>query len=314
MPLIGINQPRGQNKESTLDKILKGFQIAQAALGTGLAIPKFLQDKEEFQTLSGIREKEANARIKGAEESRAFRESMLSSQEQGRKDAQKFKQEEADKSRLFQEKMELGQQDFQKGILAQRQAFDEKLLNITNTRKQLEEEEKKLKEVGERMVPALNQPAKSKKDAENINKALIGYKNVIDPLNKLIAEREARGGTMNPTTRSNARAVAVDIALTLKGPEFANLGVLTGPDLDLLLKQMPNDPLEFAQSTLLGFDDPITGKMKTLRNTLNTKMRNRLEVLGLEVPDGMFAGSETSVKGMSAEQLLKEAKAAGTTQ
>lgn len=47
MALIGVNQPRAQQKETTMDKILKGVGIARGLLGTGLAIPKFIQEQRE---------------------------------------------------------------------------------------------------------------------------------------------------------------------------------------------------------------------------------------------------------------------------
>ena len=47
MPLIGINQPaRKQRGPSALEKIALAFDIAGKALGTGLAVPKFLQDRK----------------------------------------------------------------------------------------------------------------------------------------------------------------------------------------------------------------------------------------------------------------------------
>ena len=50
MALVGINQPGSEpQKESNLDKVLKGIQVAQGLMGTALAIPKFMQDREEFK-------------------------------------------------------------------------------------------------------------------------------------------------------------------------------------------------------------------------------------------------------------------------
>lgn len=56
MALIGIN-PVGNEpqKESGLDKVLKGVQIAQGLMGTGLAIPKFLQERSEFRQMQDLR-------------------------------------------------------------------------------------------------------------------------------------------------------------------------------------------------------------------------------------------------------------------
>jgi hypothetical protein len=53
MALIGIN-PVGHppQRESTLDKIVKGVTIAQGLMGTALAIPKFMQERNEFKALS----------------------------------------------------------------------------------------------------------------------------------------------------------------------------------------------------------------------------------------------------------------------
>lgn len=55
MALVGINTTRPRQKESTLDKIAKAVGIAQGVLGTGLAIPKFLQDRKEFKETSALR-------------------------------------------------------------------------------------------------------------------------------------------------------------------------------------------------------------------------------------------------------------------
>lgn len=43
MALIGINPARARQKESTLDKILKGVKIAEGVLGTALEIPESIQ-------------------------------------------------------------------------------------------------------------------------------------------------------------------------------------------------------------------------------------------------------------------------------
>lgn len=60
MALIGINQPSAEpQKDSGLDKVLKGIQIAQGLMGTALAIPKFMQDREEFKSISGQRAAQA---------------------------------------------------------------------------------------------------------------------------------------------------------------------------------------------------------------------------------------------------------------
>lgn len=47
MALVGINPVRGRNKPSKLEKIAQGVSIASNVLGTALAVPRFLQDREQ---------------------------------------------------------------------------------------------------------------------------------------------------------------------------------------------------------------------------------------------------------------------------
>lgn len=72
MALIGINPTQREQKESTLDKILKGVQIAQGVMGTAIAIPEFLQKRELNKAQiesekTGITQRASEIALKGRE-------------------------------------------------------------------------------------------------------------------------------------------------------------------------------------------------------------------------------------------------------
>lgn len=60
MALVGINPVQREQKESTLDKILKGVQIAQGVMGTAIAIPEFLQKRDITNKEIGIKQQLAD--------------------------------------------------------------------------------------------------------------------------------------------------------------------------------------------------------------------------------------------------------------
>lgn len=72
MALIGINQYQNDTpQDSTLDKVFKGVQIAQGVMGAALAIPKYIQDRNEFKARKAYMESQT-ANAPTAEERKAI--------------------------------------------------------------------------------------------------------------------------------------------------------------------------------------------------------------------------------------------------
>ena len=113
------------------------------------------------------------------------------------------------------------------------------------------------------------------KEAKNLIGVADNIKKNIDDMVNL---RESQGGfeVLNRGAVSRGQIISVDTLLQIK--ELAKLGVLNGPDLDLIKKMIPEDPLEFS---LTGTTAKNLGTVKDLiQRRLDTFLRAR----GLQGP------------------------------
>ena len=80
-------------------------------------------------------------------------------------------------------------------------------------------------------------------DARTMRSASIEAKEMIKQLKDLIAYRNKHGAEIFPSKVSKVgKSKATQVALKLKSKAFLNLGVLAGPDLDLIDDIIPRDP------------------------------------------------------------------------
>lgn len=356
MALIGINQYQNDTpKDSTLDKIFKGVQIAQGVMGTALIIPKFLQDRKEFQSTSAYRSAQANKF--GAEQKQI--EADMAPPTQGQiddlkrlgvpmssvrnaKDANDWiqKYSETPGQKLERENRGLTLDLAVKNSLRSDRTESRAVENTIYSRSKDEEEKakKERERLDELSIPSLgNQTAKTAIEARDMRNAIGTTKTVLNDLDALIEQREelgkqgllsgsVGGGTVNPGLNKLAATKAASIALSLKNPEFYNLGVLAGPDVGFIEKGIPKNPLAPSVINAAGGVDPILGAMKQTRQWLVDRMTNGFNAKGVSIPKDYFdkqggvgqsnqinqdvnvpAGGDTSelYKAMKARGLIK---------
>lgn len=95
-----------------------------------------------------------------------------------------------------------------------------------------------------------------------------------------------------------------DLQLIYKGPAFAQLGVLAGPDMKILdqILEDPGSISNLAQSLKSGNNDNVIGRFKQAQDRVNAGFRAKTESLGLVqpglvTPQGLTAGALLPPKG-----------------
>ena len=95
-------------------------------------------------------------------------------------------------------------------------------------------------------------------DARKMREAKAGSDAIIKQLKALIAYREKHGyEILNRKVVDDGVSLATTVALELKSEPFFNLGVLTGPDLELIEATMPLDPTEASFSVISRYQSVI---------------------------------------------------------
>jgi hypothetical protein len=103
--------------------------------------------------------------------------------------------------------------------------------------------------------------------------------------------------------KAKMESLLSDMALTYKGPEFAALGVLAGPDMDILLKTM-GDP-----TTLGGLTANIQkAKLNQFRDILLAGYNKKLDTRGFNpiTPEQISAFGGSSKPKKSRAQLARD--------
>jgi len=122
---------------------------------------------------------------------------------------------------------------------------------LTAQRQFQEEQGLSKKEKDARTVQGYIGLAPDPTDARKMREAKAGSDAIIKQLDALIAFREKHGFEMlNRKVVDAGISLATTVALELKSEPFFNLGVLTGPDLDLIESTMPLDPTEASFSVI----------------------------------------------------------------
>lgn len=122
---------------------------------------------------------------------------------------------------------------------------------LTAQRQFQEEQGLSKKEKDARTVQGYIGLAPDPTDARKMREAKAGSDAIIKQLKALIAFREKHGFEMlNRKVVDEGVSLATTVALELKSEPFFNLGVLTGPDLDLIESTMPLDPTEASFSVI----------------------------------------------------------------
>lgn len=304
MAILGVNPVSPRPKKDKLDKIAQGFGIASQVLGTTFDIANFFQNKKQAQAAGeradrdlDIQEKgltqridptkqeidqltlEEKRRVGGAPDqatSGMFR-SLFPGQSlpatQGL--AESLIKSRQDKS-FITDPQRVSMETQTKGL-----AFREK-----DEQRKADKEEQRKQQL---LIPGLNQSVFDPKEARDIRQAMGITTSVLNNIDSLIKQREELsdeigGGTLDPAKRKAAISKMRQIQLDVKGPEYANLGVLAGPDMTIVEDLAPTNPLAKSVIKGLGLDDPIMAQLKELRSFITNKINTSLTARGLNVP------------------------------
>lgn len=147
--------------------------------------------------------------------------------------------------------------------------------------KEAEKEEKRAEKLRKRTVPGLGIAA-TEKDATDLKKAKVVKANMIQLIDDMVALREEKGAEVfDREAVSEGKSLAKDLMLQYK--ELAELGAITGPDMEILQSIVPDDPLEYSAASLVG-QDPIMTKLKNLKQQTLKKYDQTLKAK-LEEPE-----------------------------
>ncbi len=138
--------------------------------------------------------------------------------------------------------------------------------------------------------------------------------NVIEKLlDDLITKYDKEGVTVVPgEVQADMESTVTDIQMELK--ELNNLGVLAGPDMGLLLSQLP-DPtsmgaaLKKGVGTLFGKGDPIGSKFNTFKNNLKRKLNSKMGSYGFQRKSTQQKSTKPSKLSDAEWKELKELEA-----
>ena len=120
-----------------------------------------------------------------------------------------------------------------------------------------------------------------KAEIGTFKKAIFQSAKLRPKLNEIINLIETEGNQVFGAKSDILRGKLKDIQLDVKGPEMAALGVLAGPDVEILT-DVTGDPTSFINALFsLGDTNPALSKMKSLRATLNRNEVTQGSQLGL---------------------------------
>lgn len=127
------------------------------------------------------------------------------------------------------------------------------------------------KEERELSVPGYLGFAPTKKEAEQARAAVSDGEALMGLLDDLIEQREKYGLALtSPTARRLGQGLAKDAQLLFKGDAFAALGVLAGPDMDIINAVIPEDPAAFSY----GVKEQYQAVKERVERRLNIKLKS----------------------------------------
>jgi hypothetical protein len=122
----------------------------------------------------------------------------------------------------------------------------------------------------ERYVPEAGGNARTVDEAKELRSATSEAASLNRLLDKAANIAEGKDGSkLSPEDRKRAAALGREIQLILKSPAFLKLGILTGPDLELLEQISPSNPAEIFQVGNAGMYRDIASRTQ---NSLRDRM------------------------------------------
>lgn len=282
MALIGINQYQNDTpKDSTLDKIFKGVQIAQSVMGTALVIPKFLQERDEFKMRQADNESTRDYRKaqvgKFGAEQRQIEADMAPPSEQELADAKKVgapisslrtsKDARDWISKFTPTPGQIEDRNYKNQMLgfagktAERAGRTEERAVENTTYQRIKDDEEKAKkeqeEFEEKYVPGIG-IAYTTQDAKDVKAGAEEREKFDRKLGEMIDLRKKYGFEVaDRAAVARGKALSNDLLLIYKN--MAKLGILSKSDETIVNSIIPKDPLGFG-GTFEG-EDPILGTL-----------------------------------------------------
>jgi hypothetical protein len=124
----------------------------------------------------------------------------------------------------------------------------------------------------------------TKESVKNVKTGAQAYDTVKDQIKRMRDLYAQTGTEMGGEKARKLASMVRQIQLTLKGPEFLQLGVLAGPDMALLDEMVPN-PTGFKdniKSMIPGLGDPITPKLDELETFIDGRFQSALNRNGFQ--------------------------------
>jgi hypothetical protein len=137
------------------------------------------------------------------------------------------------------------------------------------------------KEIRELSVPGYMNlapdPARAKKAQEQVAETKV----LLKALDRLVEIREEYGAEIyNRKIIAEGKRLSAQVAVIIKSPEFFNLGVLSGPDLEIIERIVPAD----ATAIEFGVEDAY----RDARNYVKLKLDSTMEAYGLIPEEGLI--------------------------
>jgi hypothetical protein len=298
MALVGINAYQNDpQKESGLDKVLKGVQIAQGVMGTALVIPKFLQDRqefklrqEEFSDQSGMRKAQTAKYYSEADKNKQDMQPLSPEQSsylQGQgidkaampRNQSEFRDLASRLTETMAQKNERQNREVMLGLSVQnaRRADRTEARAVDNDgyKREKEEQDRKEKEkqsFNERYIPNVG-VTYTAQDAKDLKDALEAKKSLDESLDEMLTLRKKYGAEFT-NREAVERGKQLSSTVLLKMKSLEKLGVLSKSDEDIINSIIPKDPLAVKMTFQGG--DPIISNLEKFKADKASEFQTRL--------------------------------------
>lgn len=212
---------------------------------------------------------------------------------QRKEEAQQIEQERKQAQLELQQQQQADLQDFRERSLQQ-------TADIARLRRQADLAKVQIKDEKERQALAIPMGDKiihatDKESAKELRKGIESFQNLETELDKAIALRKKHGRELFSTGEDAAQAqqIMTNLKLLLKSKEFAELGVLTGPDLDLLEEQLGGD-----LQTVFASDEFVIGKLNSVRQSMKDKLDAKIKTRTIEGKSRAKVQAELKRRGL----------------
>lgn len=154
---------------------------------------------------------------------------------------------------------------------------------------------KAIKDQRDRFVPGLG-TAYTIPDAKMLKNMQVDIDEMNQKVDEIINLRKTKGAEKWDTDSvKKAQQLAADLKLKYKGVDWAGLGVLAGPDMEILETIIPGNPLEWNLNTVTFglFKDSTLSKLEEFKSQINNRYNNAIRTR-IETPINSMSITENS--------------------